>query len=318
MRVQEQNQEQMSNYYLGGDISKGYCDFILLDHRKRIIEKNFQVDDTLEGHVILSEKIGEFLKAKPQSTIHIGFESTGGYENNWLNLCLKLRKLYNNNNDDDDNDDGVSVKATVKVARLNSLGVSHHHKAGLKRNSTDQISAQDIAEYMIAHPEKVYYNDEDQTLYAEGRSLYRYIEMLTKQKTQLLNLLEKQAYKAAPSLIRYWQEDMPNWLLSVLKRWPTDKCLAIARVREVDDIPYVSKDRARELIKNARLSVASATSPSTEITIKSLAKEIIQKGELIEGLKKELYQLFKCTSSDSDSDLWFISANRWSGAIRLS
>lgn len=124
----------MKGYYLGGDVSKGYCDFILLDQSHRIVERNFQLDDTAQGHKVLTMKLISFLKENPQATLYVGFESTGGYENNWLHSLSKLSADYN-----------------VKVARLNSLGVSHHHKASLKRNSTDPISAMNIAEYLIAH-----------------------------------------------------------------------------------------------------------------------------------------------------------------------
>ena len=40
----------MSEYFLGIDVSKGYADFILLDNKKNIVEKNFQFDDTFDGH----------------------------------------------------------------------------------------------------------------------------------------------------------------------------------------------------------------------------------------------------------------------------
>ena len=37
----------------------------------------------------------------------------------------------------------------------------HNSKADLKKNTTDKISAQNIAEYLVAHPEKVAYQKED-------------------------------------------------------------------------------------------------------------------------------------------------------------
>jgi len=41
------------NYYLGGDVSKGYCDFVILDKNKKIIEEGFQLDDTKESQIII-------------------------------------------------------------------------------------------------------------------------------------------------------------------------------------------------------------------------------------------------------------------------
>lgn len=263
----------MREYFLGGDISKGYSNFIFLDKMKRIVEKNFQLDDTSKGHKILTMKVADLFKENPQATLYAGFESTGGYENNWIQLFMKLSTDYN-----------------VKVARLNPLGVRYHHKASLKRNTTDPISAKDIAEYLISYPAKVVYNQE--IPYTEARSLYGHIEILTKQNTQLLNLLESEVYKAHPSLMCYWKDDMPEWLLSVIMNWPTARDLSEASVEKIDLIPYVTKERARELKRNARESVASAVSPITGVTIKSLATQIIQKREAIKKLKKDLYRLF--------------------------
>lgn len=263
----------MKEYFVGGDISKGYSDFIFLDKTKRIVKKNFQLDDTSKGHKILTMKVAGFFKENPQATLYAGFESTGGYENNWIELFMKLSSNYN-----------------VKVARLNPLGVRYHHKASLERNTTDPISAKNIAEYLISYPAKVVYNQE--IPYTEARSLYGHIELLTKQNTQLLNLLESEVYKANPSLMCYWKDDMPQWLLSVLMNWPTARDLSEASVRNIDLIPYVTKERAGELKRNAKESVASAVSPVTGITINSLATQIIQKREAIKKLKKDLYRLF--------------------------
>jgi len=49
----------------------------------------------------------------------------------------------------------------LETARLNPLGVHANSKADLKRNVTDKISAQNVAEFLIAHSEKVSYQQED-------------------------------------------------------------------------------------------------------------------------------------------------------------
>ena len=43
----------MEQYFLGGDVSKGYSDFVILDSRKQRVEENFQLDDTIAGHSFL-------------------------------------------------------------------------------------------------------------------------------------------------------------------------------------------------------------------------------------------------------------------------
>ena len=130
----------MNNFYLGIDVSKGYSDFVIVDKRKQPVEPNFQLDDTFEGHCKLYEILTAFFRIHTDCTLYAAVESTGSYENNWLNRLLDFATAY-----------------PVKVARLNPLGVSRNSQADLKRNKTDKISAQDVAEYLIAHPEKVDY-----------------------------------------------------------------------------------------------------------------------------------------------------------------
>ncbi len=112
-----------------------------------------------------------FLRTHPESFIFAGVESTGGYEDNWFDSLLKFQGSLN-----------------IRTARLNPLGVNANSKADLKRNTTDKTSARNVAEYLIAHHEKVAYEHED--YFASLRKQWGFIKMLTKQSTQLLNQLE--------------------------------------------------------------------------------------------------------------------------------
>jgi len=165
----------MQQYYLGIDVSKGYADFVILDAKKQHVEDNFQLDDTFDGHCRLYDRLCRFFEDHPDSMIYAAVESTGGYENNWFNSLIKFQGTLN-----------------IRTARLNPLGVNANSKADLKRVITDKISADNVAEYLIAHPEKVSYQQEDSL--ASLRKQWRFIKMLTKQSTQLLNQLESLIY----------------------------------------------------------------------------------------------------------------------------
>ena len=161
----------MPSYYLGIDVSKGYADFAILDAHKQPVERSFQLDDTFEGHAQLYERLHAFSQDHHQASIIAAVESTGGYENNWLASLIRFQ-------------DSLILKA----ARLNPLGVNANSRADFKRVITDRISAHSIAEYLIAHPEKVSFAQLDNL--ASLRKNWTFIKMLTKQSTQLLNQLE--------------------------------------------------------------------------------------------------------------------------------
>jgi hypothetical protein len=99
--------------------------------------------------------------------------------------------------------------------------------------------------------------------------------MLTKQKTQLLNQLESLLYSANPELLAYYKDGKAEWILKLLIRYPTAARLARARANLVAKIPYISLERAKELINDARKSVASSTDAITGQLIAATAKQMV-------------------------------------------
>lgn len=254
----------MTHYFLGIDASKGYCDFVMLNANKQTVIENFQLDDTFEGHSRLYELLRRFNQDHPQSSIYAAVESTGGYENNWFQSLLSFQGSL-----------------PIKTAHLNPLGVSHNAKADLKRNVTDKISARNVAEFMIAHPEKVSYQHQDSL--ASLRKQWGFITMLTKQSTQLFNQLESLVYNANPEILSYCKDNTPQWVLKLLMRYPTALRLSKAKVKSVARIPYVSAERAKQLVATAKKSVASANDQVTEQLIVATVKQVVHLKQIIDN-----------------------------------
>ena len=222
-----------------GDVSKGwYADFVILDSKKQPVEENFQLDDTHLGHSQLYEQLIAFFKKHPKAKLHAAVESTGGYEDNWYSTLCKFQGSLN-----------------IETARLNPEGVSHNSKADLKRVITDKVSARSIAEYLVAHPDKVIYQQQD--YWGSLRKQWSFVKMLTKQSTQLLNQLESLVYSANPEILKYCQEETPDWVLKLLKQYPTAAKLAKARSVTISRIPYISMKRAevQYCLYNGSLSI---------------------------------------------------------------
>ena len=247
----------MQHFYLGVDVSKGYSDFVLVDKHKQPVEDNFQLDDTAAGHARLYNQLHQFLDQHPGAEILAAVESTGGYENNWYSALVKFQGSLN-----------------IKTARLNPEGVYCNSKADLKRTITDKVSAKSIADYQIAHPDKVVYQQED--YWAPMRKQWSFVTLLTKQKTQVLNQLESLIYTANPEILQYCRDGMSQWVLKLLKQYPTAEKLSRARVATVSRIPYLNKDRAKKLIAEARTSIASSQDIFTGQLISSTIEHVLQ------------------------------------------
>ncbi len=261
----------MKNYYFGVDVSKGYSDFVMLDQHKHEVERTFQLDDTFTGHQKMYQFLENFFVEHPDAIVHIGLESTGGYENNWFHTFCTFREKFD-----------------LKVARLNPKGVTHHKKAGLKRVITDKVSARSIAEYLITHPEKCVYNDNDP--YYAIRKKWKYIKSLSKEKTRYLNKLESEVYVSNPELLSFCKNGFSSWILNVLQLYPSARALAKTSAEKLSQIPYITIERAESLIALARSSVASAGDFLTEDTISGLSEEIQRLEKKIKNQVKILTQ----------------------------
>src|SRR5260221_7475402 len=224
------------NVYLGIDVSKGYGDFTLLDQNKKELEKVFQLDDTRPGHDALKALLEKHIKEGNISMVYCAVESTGGFENNWYSSLISM-----------------SATMPVKVARLNPSGVRNNAAAGLNRNITDALSSRYIAEYMMVHAEKVVY-EEQSTYYASFRSLHKHIMRLKKQNTQLINGLKTELYSAFPEMMRYCKQGVPDWVLGVLRKYPSASAVARLKVEQLIRIPHVTPEKAQSLIEKAKAS----------------------------------------------------------------
>jgi len=248
--------------FMGIDVSKGYADFIILNKDKTIVEPNFQLDDTHNGHAELYELLYSLFENSTELELSAAVESTGGYENNWLNAL-----------------DNFSAQFNITAARLNPFGVNANSKAGLSRITTDPISARNIAEYLIAHPEKVQPFTRDR--FASYRKLWTFIRMLSKQKGQLLNQLESELYLAYPEILTYCKHGTPKWVLRLLEKYPTAHKIQTAHLKSLTKIPYISDEKARLLKGMAKNSVASANDDTSAHIVSSTTTQILHLQELI-------------------------------------
>ena len=246
----------MTSFFMGIDVSKGYADFVILNQLKQPVMENFQFDDTFQGHSQLYEILERFLADHQKATLYAAVESTGGFENNWYKTLI-----------------GFQASLPIQTARLNPKGVMHNSKADLKRNKTDKISAQSVAEYLVAHPEKVRYQQEDPL--AALRKQWSFVQMLTKQCTQFLNQLHSLIYTANPELLSFCRDGMPDWVVKLLFQYPTAKRLAKAHAKTLAKIPYVTIERAQTLITAAKNSVASSVDDVSAQLIIATAMQIL-------------------------------------------
>lgn len=267
-----------SKGFLGIDVSKGYADFVLINEKGRVLEKDFQLIDNHIGHQSLVKLIEDW-KKQGLKKLYCGVESTGGYENNWHSI-LK----------------GIQSTGGVSACRLNPKAVKAVSDAELRRTITDSVSAMDIALYLAKFPEKVDYglNNTYSTKFKEGRDHLTGIRMHIKQKTQLLNQLEKWLYGSFPEVLVYCKNGFPNWLLNMLVDYPTAKKVAMSR-GGVSKIKGISSEKETKLIAKAKQNSQEVSAEKAHL-ISITAEEILHKAKMIDREEAYLTAIYKDNS----------------------
>lgn len=267
------------NLYVGIDVSKGYGDFVVFDDQKRQVEPLFQLDDNSEGHEQLQQILGRYV-AQGYTTIYCGLESTGGYENRWIEQLLSWGQHL-----------------PLQVARLNARAVKAVGDAELRRTTTDGTSAENVALYVMNHPGKVQYlAPQIRNECKEGRSHYSFIKMLVKQKVQLTNQLEKLLYQHYSELLVYCRHGVPLWLLGLLAHYSTAAQVVKAGIKGLIKIKGITEAKAKALIAKSSKS-RSTTSAHIGFVIQQTCKELLHKHQQIQSNKAYLLNLFSHDAS---------------------
>ena len=258
------------NAYLGIDVSKGYADFLLMNESFEELEATFQLDDTAKGHQMLESWLSKCINNHNLSQVYCAVESTGGLENNWFSCLFRM-----------------ADRLPVQVSRLNPSVVKDAAKANLNGQVTDALSARNIASYLIRYADQVKYQQPDNQ-YRSFRSLQNHINLLTKQKTQLVNELKQLLYSCFPELQRYCKQGVPDWVLSLLIDYPTADKLAKGKTAKIARIKGVTVAKAKQLVEKAKQTVGARGDYTDGFLIESTARDIQAKQKRLTELKELL------------------------------
>lgn len=262
--------------FLGLDISKGYADLYVVNAAKVPVEAAFRLYDVQDGHQRLEELIDKWLVKQNFDTIYCGVESTGGYENNWINFLQEL-----------------ALTRPLKIARLNAKGVKSLSDAALKRTITDSVSAENIAMYLINFRHKIQWIDDPKSFrkYTDGRRHNTFIRMLKKQRIQLSNQLEKLLYQELSPLMAYCRHGAPGWLLNMLSKYASVTAINKAGPKGLIKIKGITTEKAEAILNKTKESKHRTTEHISSV-IKSTIKQMVHLDEAIREEKNKLIKAY--------------------------
>lgn len=296
--------------FLGGDVSKGMCNFVLQDEDGNELESNFQLDDNRKGHQCLYELLVEFKKNYGLKKVIVGVESTGGYENNWYNgLRYKSKKIG------------------LEVFRINPRQIYHETRTEGHRSITDGVSAGVIAGYLRKNygsknlcVNRLEKEEDKKDTFSSMRNMHKYIERLVGQNTRTKNAFEKLLYTNLPELLAMKGDKYPNWILELLLRYPSKEDILSADNEALIKIPYLTQAKANEIYLALENSIGGTTDEYTKLAIseqaadiqalqkkiKKLRKQLVKLGEKEEGLKDQIEIITSINGLAEDSAIGFL------------
>jgi len=256
--------------YIGGDASKGYADFHMMDESGTMLCQH-KLDDSSRGHGVLHQWLTNNTQEK---RVLIGLESSGGVEKNWLRGLQELSKL-----------------PMLQVFLVNPLAVKKSREAlRLHESVTDPSSARAVAEYLQMMDGKLLW--EDNPVLEEARRLEAYISSQIKHVARLKIQLQQLVVNTHPELARYSRLGFAGWMLTLLEKYPTSQELAKARPEDLALIPYLVESRAEKIIQAAGATVASTRTKAASYLVRELAREISRMTQKVKELLEELHAPF--------------------------
>ncbi len=247
------------NLYVGVDISKGYADSCVIDDEGTVREE-YRLDDTRSGHDQAQELAQEWDgTVSSEEELLVGMEATGRTERNWLDLFEQIA----------DKTEPEAYCAGPLVLRRFA------EQRRLHAGKTDRISARLMADYLR-------FGGVETDSEGTGKSHQPGLRTLSRKTKELIGRATQPKKRAAcswrahPERAQHVRGHMSQWVLKLIKRHPTPDEVVEAGVETVAEIPYVTEERAREVIDNARSSVAGQTDPDTGLALSMVAEDLLR------------------------------------------
>ena len=252
---------------IGGDVSKGRMDVAIINQAQTLLDGSGSYDDTRRDHDRLGERIRLLRERHPDAEIRIGVEATGGYERNWLATLRGHAKR----------DGGIHCW------RLNPLALKRWLDADLHRQVDDRQAALGIARYLLERRQRIV-DVEPTPQQAHYRLIREAIATHARSSQQLQMLLQQ----VQPELVHACRSGIPQWILAVLRDYPTAAKLARAHRSKLAALPHVGAERADELIAAAKTTIASLTGSAAEDATALLVDQMDAQQRLIERHQQRL------------------------------
>ena len=234
------------------------------------------------GYQSFSDTLLRLREQNPGVEFHVRIDAAGQYA---LNLEQFLRNL------------DLPLIISVGEPKRNK----DYRKAHFPKRTTDDTESQAMARFaVVEQPPATPAPSAPMIALHEvaGR-----LQARVKQTTQAVNRLHNLLARCFPELATLTDDIAAGWVLCLLEKYPTVERIAAAHLASLEKVPYLSSERAREVQKTAKQSVASLRGSVSEALVTDLVKQLRHCQSAERSMQKLLTKAFAELSGSAHTQL---------------
>jgi len=215
--------------------------------------KPLTVLENQASYQAFQERLEQLQQQHPQAHFHIRIDAAGQYA---ANLEHFLRGL------------GLPMTLSVGEPKRNK----DYQKAHFPKRTTDDTESQAMARFAVVEQPQATPPPTPQMVLL--REVAGRLQAQVKQTTQAVNRLHNFLARVFPELATLTDNVAANWVLRLLKLYPTAQRIAQARLASLEKIPYLPQDKVQPLQQAAQQSVGSLRGDVVETLVRELVAQV--------------------------------------------
>ena len=211
------------------------------------------VTENQEGFQQLSRQLQQLQSKHPHAHFHVHLDAAGQYATNLERFVRRLE---------------LPITLSVGEPKRNK----DYHKAFFPKQTTDDTESQAMARFGVVEQPRPTLEVPDE--FFALREIVSRLQGQIRDTTRATNRLHNVLARVFPELATLVNNLATEWVITLLKKYPTPQRLAAARLNSIEKIPYLKVELAEKLRIAAQNTVGSLRGEAAEKLVSECAEQL--------------------------------------------
>ena len=226
------------------------------------------ITEDAQGYRQLSDQLQQLYRKHPDAEFHVHLDAAGQYARNLEHFIRSL---------------DLPIRFSVGEPKRNK----DYHKAFFPKRKTDDSESQAMARFgVVEQPQP---SPEVPDEFFSLREIASRLQGQIRDTTRATNRLHNVLARVFPELATLVTNLATASVITLLKKYPTPQRIAAARLRSLENIPYLKRELAKQLQAAARKTIGSFRGELAE----ALVQECVEQLEHCRNSEKRLEKLLQ-------------------------